>query len=348
MHSSTRRRASTAATRSSAAACRSRSGSRWPTRCRGATRVTACFFGEGAVGRGRVPRDRLNLAALWKLPVLFVCENNLYAMGTALERSESETDIRAQGRRLSHRRPKRSTAWMWSRSRRRRGAPSTRSAPAAGRTSSSASTYRFRAHSMFDAAALSRQGRSRGLEEARSDHALRRLAASSRPAARRTTSTRIETEVAARGRRRRRLRRSRHLGAGRGSDARRLHAGRGAGMSDGRAARSPIARRCARRIREALHARSARLPDGRGRRPLRRLLRRDQGPARGVRRGAHPRHAAVGIGLRRRRHRRGARRHAADRRDHDGQFQPAGARPDRQQRRHASGTCRAGSSTCRW
>ena len=87
-----RRRASMAATRSSAAACRSRSGWRSPTRCSGAPRVTACFFGEGAVAEGEF-HESLNLAALWKLPVLFLCENNLYAMGTALERSESETDL---------------------------------------------------------------------------------------------------------------------------------------------------------------------------------------------------------------------------------------------------------------
>jgi TPP-dependent pyruvate/acetoin dehydrogenase alpha subunit len=55
-------------------------------------RVTACFFGEGAVAEG-VFHESLNLAALWRLPVLFCCENNLYAMGTALERSESETDL---------------------------------------------------------------------------------------------------------------------------------------------------------------------------------------------------------------------------------------------------------------
>lgn len=55
-------------------------------------RVTCCFFGEGAVAEGEF-HESLNLAALWKLPVLFVCENNRYAMGTALERSESETDI---------------------------------------------------------------------------------------------------------------------------------------------------------------------------------------------------------------------------------------------------------------
>jgi len=54
--------------------------------------VTACFFGEGAVAEGEF-HESLNLAALWKLPVLFLCENNLYAMGTALARSESETHI---------------------------------------------------------------------------------------------------------------------------------------------------------------------------------------------------------------------------------------------------------------
>jgi pyruvate dehydrogenase E1 component alpha subunit len=54
--------------------------------------VTVCFFGEGAVAEGEF-HESLNLAALWSLPILFVCENNLYAMGTALALSESETDI---------------------------------------------------------------------------------------------------------------------------------------------------------------------------------------------------------------------------------------------------------------
>jgi pyruvate dehydrogenase E1 component alpha subunit len=52
-------------------------------------RVTVCFFGEGAVAEGAF-HESMNLAALWKLPVLFVCENNLYAMGTALSRSEAQ------------------------------------------------------------------------------------------------------------------------------------------------------------------------------------------------------------------------------------------------------------------
>ncbi|HYA27775.1 MAG TPA: pyruvate dehydrogenase (acetyl-transferring) E1 component subunit alpha [Acidobacteriota bacterium] len=58
----------------------------------GREQLTACFFGEGAVAEGEF-HESMNLAALWKLPVLFCCENNLYAMGTALSRSESETDI---------------------------------------------------------------------------------------------------------------------------------------------------------------------------------------------------------------------------------------------------------------
>ena len=64
--------------------------------------VTACFFGEGAVAEGEF-HESLNLAALWKLPVLFLCENNLYAMGTALALSESEIDIsrKAASYRLS-------------------------------------------------------------------------------------------------------------------------------------------------------------------------------------------------------------------------------------------------------
>jgi len=61
-------------------------------RLQGRDRVTACFFGEGAVAEGEF-HESMNLAALWRLPVLFCCENNLYAMGTALARSESETDL---------------------------------------------------------------------------------------------------------------------------------------------------------------------------------------------------------------------------------------------------------------
>ena len=62
--------------------------------------VTACFFGDGAVAEGDF-HEALNLAALWQLPVLFVCENNLYAMGTALRYTQSSQDIAAKGEAYS-------------------------------------------------------------------------------------------------------------------------------------------------------------------------------------------------------------------------------------------------------
>ena len=61
-------------------------------RMQGRKRVTAAFFGEGAIAEGAF-HESMNLAALWQLPVAFFCENNLYAMGTALARSESQTDL---------------------------------------------------------------------------------------------------------------------------------------------------------------------------------------------------------------------------------------------------------------
>ncbi len=61
--------------------------------------MTACFFGDGAVAEGEF-HESMNLAALWRLPVLFCCENNLYAMGTALDRYESETRAFAEGGQL--------------------------------------------------------------------------------------------------------------------------------------------------------------------------------------------------------------------------------------------------------
>jgi len=61
-------------------------------RLQGRARVTACFFGDGAVAEGEF-HESLNLAALWKLPVLFLCENNLYAMGTAIARHQAQPDL---------------------------------------------------------------------------------------------------------------------------------------------------------------------------------------------------------------------------------------------------------------
>jgi pyruvate dehydrogenase E1 component alpha subunit len=58
----------------------------------GRARVTTCFFGDGAVAEGDF-HESINLAALWQLPVLFLCENNLYAMGTPIEQELARTDI---------------------------------------------------------------------------------------------------------------------------------------------------------------------------------------------------------------------------------------------------------------
>jgi pyruvate dehydrogenase E1 component subunit alpha len=55
-------------------------------------RVILCFFGDGSVPQGEF-HESLNLAALWKLPVVFLCENNRYAMGTAIQRALAQTDI---------------------------------------------------------------------------------------------------------------------------------------------------------------------------------------------------------------------------------------------------------------
>ena len=111
--------------------------------------VAACFFGEGAVAEGEF-HETLNLAALWRLPALFVCENNLYAMGTALKISESETDIHLKAQ--SYRVASESVDGM-----------DVVAVEAAVRRAVKAikegggpyllecKTYRFRAHSMFDA-----------------------------------------------------------------------------------------------------------------------------------------------------------------------------------------------------
>lgn len=58
--------------------------------------VTCCFFGEGAAAEGEF-HEAMNLAALWKVPVLFVCENNLYAMGTAIRYTHAMQELEKKG-----------------------------------------------------------------------------------------------------------------------------------------------------------------------------------------------------------------------------------------------------------
>lgn len=114
----------------------------------GRNNVTACFFGEGAAAEGEF-HETMNLAALWKLPILFICENNLYAMGTRLDLSESETDIHAKAQ--SYRIGSESLDGMDVVS---VDAAANRAIAAiregAGPHFFECKTYRFRAHSMFD------------------------------------------------------------------------------------------------------------------------------------------------------------------------------------------------------
>jgi pyruvate dehydrogenase E1 component beta subunit/2-oxoisovalerate dehydrogenase E1 component len=118
-------------------------------RMQGSDRIAACFFGEGAMAEGEF-HESMNLAALWQLPVLFLCENNLYAMGTALGRSESNVDLCEKAR--SYAMEAVSVDGMDPLAVRdaMRGAVSR--VRAEGRPAFvEFRTYRFRAHSMFDA-----------------------------------------------------------------------------------------------------------------------------------------------------------------------------------------------------
>ncbi|MEA5097450.1 MAG: pyruvate dehydrogenase (acetyl-transferring) E1 component subunit alpha [Burkholderiaceae bacterium] len=115
---------------------------------RSAPRCSVCFFGDGAVAEGAF-HESMNLAALWKLPVLFLCENNLYAMGTALARSEAQTDLCAKA--ASYNMPVSSVDGMDALAVHQtvqQVAQAVRDG--GGPQFVECRTYRFRAHSMFD------------------------------------------------------------------------------------------------------------------------------------------------------------------------------------------------------
>jgi pyruvate dehydrogenase E1 component alpha subunit len=67
-------------------------GMAFAAKYRGTEQVAVCYFGEAAVNNGAF-HEALNMAALWKLPVIYICENNRYGMGTALERASAIYDI---------------------------------------------------------------------------------------------------------------------------------------------------------------------------------------------------------------------------------------------------------------
>jgi pyruvate dehydrogenase E1 component alpha subunit len=114
----------------------------------GRNQVTACFFGEGAAAEGEF-HECLNLSSLWNLPVLFICENNLYAMGTRIDRSHAETDVRL--RAASYRLPAETIDGMDVLAVEEAARRATKSIRADnGPYFLEFQTYRFRAHSMYD------------------------------------------------------------------------------------------------------------------------------------------------------------------------------------------------------
>jgi len=111
--------------------------------------ITACFFGEGAVAEGEF-HESFNLAELWKVPALFLCENNLYAMGTALDRSEADTNLVEKA--ASYRVPGKSIDGMDVIAVMEAAQEATQFVRGGnGPYFLELRTYRFRAHSMFDA-----------------------------------------------------------------------------------------------------------------------------------------------------------------------------------------------------
>jgi pyruvate dehydrogenase E1 component alpha subunit len=125
-------------------------GVAFASKYRGDGRVTLCFFGEGAVSIGGF-HEGLGLAALWKLPIVFICENNEYAMGTPLSRSMSVEDVslKALGYGMDR---DRFFADDVLEVERRIGEAVQRAREQSSPTLVEVRTYRFRGHSMSDPA----------------------------------------------------------------------------------------------------------------------------------------------------------------------------------------------------
>jgi pyruvate dehydrogenase E1 component alpha subunit len=125
-------------------------GAAFKSKYNGEDRVTICFFGEGSVNIGGF-HEAMSLAGLWKLPVVFVCENNQYAMGTPLERTSPLKDlsIKAQGYGMVGDRFEGHDVEVV---RERIAEAVGRARAGGGPTFVEIQTYRFRGHSMSDPA----------------------------------------------------------------------------------------------------------------------------------------------------------------------------------------------------
>lgn len=116
----------------------------------GTDHVCACFFGDGAARQGAL-HETFNMAMLWKLPVIFICENNEYAMGTSVERSSNVLDISKLG--LAYDMPSFQVDGMRSESVHEAIAEAAaRGRKGEGPTLLEIKTYRYKGHSMSDPA----------------------------------------------------------------------------------------------------------------------------------------------------------------------------------------------------
>ena len=125
-------------------------GAAFKAKYHGEDRVTMCFFGEGSTNIGGF-HEGMSLAGLWKLPVVFVCENNQYAMGTPMERTSAIKDLtlKAQGYGMQSDRFDGHDVTLVTE---RIGAAVDRARRGEGPTFIEINTYRFRGHSMSDPA----------------------------------------------------------------------------------------------------------------------------------------------------------------------------------------------------
>ncbi|RME22506.1 MAG: pyruvate dehydrogenase (acetyl-transferring) E1 component subunit alpha [Deltaproteobacteria bacterium] len=125
-------------------------GIAWAARARGEDRVCVCFFGDGAANQGAF-FEALCLAALYKLPVVFICENNWYAMGTPLDRQSALTDMSLRARGVGMVREQ-LEGWDVEHVRQRVAAARQHAVTGRGPVLLEIITYRYRGHSMSDPA----------------------------------------------------------------------------------------------------------------------------------------------------------------------------------------------------
>lgn len=117
---------------------------------RGGKQVTVCYFGDGAARQGAL-HETFNMAMMWKLPVIFVCENNGYAMGTSVERTTNVLDIYKLG--LAYDMPSKPVDGMQCETVHEAIAEAAEKARnGEGPTLLEIRTYRYRGHSMSDPA----------------------------------------------------------------------------------------------------------------------------------------------------------------------------------------------------